>query len=240
MLKKIIISKGRASTINTHKLLNEYVVLCPESEKSQYEKFIDKDKIETIPDKIKGLAGVRNWVIKNYKEDVIMLDDDITAFYYIRDKAYRIKDKDVVDQILNNVYVLAKDCGVRLFSINQTYDPKKYLPTSPFKLKGWVGSVVGIIGKDLLLDETNKVRVDVDYSLQSLMKDRMIFVDNRFAFYSKKNFNGGGNSINRSEENLINEKKYLKEKWGKYIHFGNGKQSDLVNIRVEREDKIDI
>lgn len=239
MLKKIIISRGRSKTITTHKLLSDFIVLCPESEKELYEQIVTN--VETIPDKIVGLAGVRNWTIQNYKEDVLFIDDDITGFFSVcGTKAMRIKDPQAVDQILNNLYINAKDVGARVFGLNQTADPRKYTPNQPFKLKGWLGSVIGVIGKDLKFDERNKIRVDVDFCLQSLMHDRLIWVDNRFAFFSKKNLNTGGNSKMRSERNLEKEKTYLKNKWGKYINFYDGKETDNVKIIVSREDNLTI
>jgi glycosyltransferase involved in cell wall biosynthesis len=36
--------------------------------------------IETIPDEIAGISAVRNWVLRHFSEDaIVMLDDDISA-----------------------------------------------------------------------------------------------------------------------------------------------------------------
>jgi len=238
-LKKIIVSRGRYNTITTHKLLKDYIVLVPDSEKDRYAKKIDPDKIETLPDDVIGLAKVRNYCIRNYKEDIIMIDDDITSFYSVcRKKANSIKDPEVIDQILNNCYICAKDVGAVVFGFNQTMDPRKYNPSKPFLLKGWIGSIIGIIGKNDFFDERLKIRVDVDFCLTQLYKNRFIWIDNRFSFYSHKNYNAGGSSILRSSDNLESDKRLLKEKHGDCIKLSSYKGTDKVNINIKRESKI--
>jgi glycosyltransferase involved in cell wall biosynthesis len=37
-------------------------------------------EIETIPDEVAGISSVRNWVLKHFTDDaIVMLDDDISA-----------------------------------------------------------------------------------------------------------------------------------------------------------------
>lgn len=238
MLKKIIISRGRSESISTHRLLNDFIIVCPESEAELYKK-VDP-RVETIPDKIVGLAAVRNWIMDNYKEDILFIDDDISCFTSVCGiRAKKINDKEAVDQILDNLYSNAKEAGARVFGLNQsTSDARKYNPHQPFLMKGWVGTVIGVIGKELKFDERNKIRVDVDFCLQSLMHDRFIWVDNRFSFTCARNTNLGGNAMVRSEERLKKEKDYLKRKWGKHIIIGKVKKTDSVRVNVEREERI--
>ncbi len=240
MLRKIILSRGRADTITTHKLLKDFTLVCPESELGQYEKVITDNEIVCIPDEINGLGRVRNWIMDKFEEDILYIDDDISSFGSVCNlKHEKITKPEVIEQILDNMYWNAKESGARVFGLNQTPDPRKYSGTRPFKLHGWLGTVIGVIGKDMKFDVRNKIRVDVDFCLKSLMEDRMIWVENRFCFTCKRNTNRGGSAKNRSENQLKKEKKYLKEKWGKYINFSDGKGTDNVSIRVDRKDKID-
>jgi len=238
-LKKIILSRGRHSTITTHNFLKDCIVLVPESERDKYKKVVKNHKIETVPDDLIGLAKVRNYCIDNYKEDVVMIDDDITAFYSVcRKKAMKIKDSSVINEIINHCYVAAHDSGAVLFGFNQTSDPRKYSPHYPILLKGWVGSIVGVIGKEYKFDERLKVRVDVDFSLVQLYEKRFIWIDNRFSFFSHKNYNAGGSSALRSNENLQNDKRLLKMKHCDCIKLSEYETTDKVNINLKRTHKI--
>ena len=236
-MKKIILSKGRSEVITTDKLISDYIVLVPDSEKEDYIRNKVKN-IETIPDSVKGLGSIRNWVMDNYDGDLVMLDDDITNFYYMGGKsAKRINSTEARDQILYNTYICSKDAGAPCWSINQSTDARKYTAYSPFSLRGWIGSVVGINDRSVRWDCKNKLRVDVDYSLQVLKEKRFMWIEKRFSFYSNKDKNIGGNAFLRSQDNYKSEKRYLKRKWGKYIEFGQGAEKDTVKIKVEREDK---
>ena len=50
----------------------------PESEVEQYRH--TALEIRTIPDEVAGISAVRNWVLRHFDEDaIVMLDDDISA-----------------------------------------------------------------------------------------------------------------------------------------------------------------
>ena len=241
-MKKIIISKGRHKVITTHRFLKEYIILVPESEHQTYTNVlkheVGKSQIQKISDKIQGLASIRNWIIDHYEGDIIILDDDITSFTSVtRKKGYKITNPQVCEEILANTYINAKDAGVRIFGFNQTQaDVRKYNATEPFKLNTWTGTIIGIIGKDLKFDERNKLRVDADFCLQSLMKDRIVWIDQRFGFICTRDTNKGGNAFLRSKETVEKEKKYMKQKWGTHINMKKARQREGLSLRVKRKD----
>lgn len=225
--------------MTTHELIKNFIVLVPDDELEHYQANFPDLEFKTIPASIVGLAAVRNWCLDNFPGDLLFLDDDITAFYSVCGiKAKKIKCVDAVEEILVNTYLNALEAGAKVFGLSQSADPRKYIPAQPFKLSGWLGTVIGVIDRDLRFDERNKIRVDVDYCLQTLMKHRMLWVENRFSFYSHKDNNAGGNALVRGEDRLKSEKKYLKNKWGKYIEFGEGKAKDVVKIHVDRKDNV--
>ena len=77
-LRPVILSRSRASTISSHRLFPGAALLVPESEAESYRH--TGLSIETIPDAIAGISAVRNWVLRRFTEDcVVMLDDDISA-----------------------------------------------------------------------------------------------------------------------------------------------------------------
>ncbi len=52
--------------------------MVPESELADYA-HIPLDKV-TIPDAVSGVSAVRNWILRHFTDDaIVMLDDDLTA-----------------------------------------------------------------------------------------------------------------------------------------------------------------
>lgn len=239
-IKILILSRGRSETISTHKLLPDFIeVLVPDDEKSAYEKNI-KNPIVTIPKEIKGLGQVRNWVLDNCQEEiVIMIDDDCKKFYCLTgEKTRSITDKEEVLQVLINTAIMAKDLGVHCFGYSQT-DIRKYNGTEPFRLCTWVGCIIGIIGRKYRF-RNDYFKVDVDYCLQNLMIDRIVWVDNRYYCYQNRDNNTGGNSQYRTAEEFEKSCVSLIEKWGECIKSKKKGSQIEIKLNVERRQKIDI
>lgn len=200
-----------------------------------------KNPIITIPDSIKGLGRVRNWVLDNFPEEtIIMLDDDIVKCYCFTGKLTReIRDPAEVVEVLVNAAVMAKDLGTNCFGFNQT-DIRKYKGQEPFNLCTWVGGVIGVIGREQRF-RNDMFKVDVDFCLQTLMNRRVVWCDTRFGFSQKRDNNAGGNSEFRSDAAYKRSCESLKEKWGKYINikWENGSQVKTT-INVKRKQVISI
>ena len=239
-IKILIISRGRADTITTHKVLPDWVeILVPESEESDYRQKVS-NPILTIPDDVKGLGEVRNWVLKHFDEEtVIMIDDDIKCLYRLTGKlTQRVTDKEEIVQVLINTAVMAKDMGVHCFGFAQT-DIRKFDGTDPFKLCTWVGGVIGVIGRKYDFRK-DKFKVDIDFCLQNLLVDRIIFQDSRYTFPQSRDNNVGGNSMFRTEDDFKKSVDSLKEKWGDNIKVRDFKNQIKISLSVGRRQKIEL
>lgn len=239
-IKIVILSSGRSNFIaeKTCRILPNYItVLVPESQKKDYAEKI-KNPIDTVPDSIRGLGVLRNWVINNYpQETVIMVDDDISMVYYLgKELSERIEDPDKLVQILINTAIMAKDAGTNVFSFKQT-DIRKYKAHEPFSLNTWGGCVVGVIGKKLQFID-NKLKVDVDFFLQNLLINRIVWINNRYYCDQAKDCNTGGNAAFRNEKTFQEEIERLKAKWGKYFCITYHDRNVRTNIRVARKQRI--
>lgn len=239
-IKLLILSRGRSETITTTNVMPEWVeVLVPESEKSDYERNIN-NPILTIPDSEKGLGKVRNWVLRHFDNDiVIMMDDDLKYLYCLTgERTKRVNDKDEIIQVLINTSVMAKDLGVHCFGYAQT-DIRKYNGTDPFKLNTWVGGVIGIIGRKYEFRD-DKYKVDIDYCLQNLLADRIVFQDTRYTWPQSRDNNKGGNSAFRTEDDYDKSVNSLKEKWGDAINIRHHKGQLHITLNVQRRQKIEL
>ena len=237
-MKVLILSRGRSETITTTKILPDYIeVLVPESEKEQYQKTLENPLL-TIPDNIIGLGAVRNWVLKNFKEKIIvMVDDDIVRLYCLTaEKARPITDPEEIMQVIINAAVMAEDAGVHCFGFSQT-DIRKYYGTEPFKLTGWVGGVIGVIGRKYEFRD-DKYKVDIDYCLKNLLVDRVIWMDKRYCFEQARDNNVGGNSEFRSETEYQKSLESLLKKWGKYLIKFDKKRQISLKLNVKRKQVI--
>jgi glycosyltransferase involved in cell wall biosynthesis len=213
-------------------------ILVPESEKSLYE-YLD-NKIETVPDSIVGLGQLRNWILDNYDEEaIIMIDDDITECRCIcRESYYKVTDVEEIKAVLLNALNCAKDLGTSVFGFDQSADVRKYTASQPFSLCAWVGGVIGVIGRKHRFLADHKFKVDIDFCLEVLKHDRIVFKDNRFAFLQNRNFMKGGNSKYRTKEDVEQEIYRLKNKWGSHFKFKQTKSGEETQVRVQRRNPL--
>lgn len=241
MIRKVILSRGRAETISTHKLLRKFDLVIIEAEREAYEQRVtNAENIVIVPEEISGLGELRNWVMDYYnQEDLIMLDDDIkhfTSLLAIGPVNYNHPDD--IEQLLNNAYFCAMEAGATLFSFNQKCDVRKYRHSEPFSLNTWAGTVMGLCGKKKRFTTVNKLKVDADYALQCMLEDRIVWVDQRWSFFCKRDTNLGGNSKFRSQSRINDEIEFLKDKWGKHISIGSNKAKYSLKISVDRKQKL--
>ena len=243
MLQKVVISRSRWNTITTHKLLKDFTLIVPESEKQEYSDRIKNCEIKTIPDDIVGLGKIRNYCIDLYKgKDIMIFDDDIREFLNLtRERPLRISEPDTVQELIDNLYNMALDMDVKIFGFSQKADVRKYMANQPFSLTStYIGCAVGIIANELRFTEQNKFKVDVDYTLQQLMHHRIILLDERFSVSQIRDTNRGGNSKYRTKESTILEMEYLEEKWGKYLKIGQTKNKEQTRVKVPRTQQLSI
>lgn len=212
-------------------------LLVPESEKELYEH--TGLEINTVPDEIIGLGPLRNWVLDNYKEHVIIMADDDISHVWVnsRKKGVKITDPETIFQLLVNTAQCAVDLRTSCFGFSQVWDVRKYNATEPFDLAGWVGGVIGVVGRDIRFVD-HMFKVDVDFCLRVLMKDRILWKDNRFSFVQKRDKNLGGNSLFRTSERVEKELTYLEHRWGKYFKRRLSKSGEITNIRVKRKNDL--
>ena len=237
-IRVLILSRSRSETIHTHLLLPDFIeVLVPKSQKEQYAKSIH-NPILTCPDDVKGLGMLRNWVLDNFMEEtVIMVDDDIrvcickTGF-----RTRNITDPLEFLQVMTNIAVMAKDAGCHCFGMSQT-DIRKYNATDPFKLNTWVGCVIGVIGRKYRFRD-DPFKVDIDFTLQNLLVDRIVWVDDRYYCYQARDNNRGGNAQFRSKEGFEKSVDTLLAKWGRYLKKKYHQGQIGLSLQVKRKQVI--
>lgn len=233
-IRTMILSRSRWDNVSTLNIFPDWIeILVPQSEKEKYSSRY-QNPIITIPDKCEGLGKVRNWVLDNFKENIIiMLDDDLLNLYCLTGELSRpIKDKDESVQILINIAVMANDLEVHCFGISQT-DIRKYCACDPFNFNGWVGGIIGVIGRKHRFRD-DKFKVDIDFCMKNLLADRIIFVDSRYYCVQCRDNNKGGNSIFRTDEKYNKSLESLVSKWSPWIKPIERKGQISLRTKVKR------
>lgn len=235
-MKIVIPSRGRSKEIQDGalRLFPNATVCVGESEAKDYEYFCPKLLVH--PDNVEGIGPLRQWIIDNVEDEIVVqVDDDVHTVYSICGLTKRTyHDPQVAARIVATTAICAKDAGCKVFGFNQAWDVRKFRPYKPFQLNTWVGGVVGVIGKERRYDISLKLRADIDFCLQSLLKDRIVWSEQRYSFVHKRWSGRGGNAEMRSEERHKQEMEYLQKKWGKYVSFQEKKTAVRMVMHVER------
>lgn len=221
-MKVVIPSKGRASTIKDRslKFFPDAVVTVDEEDLDDYR---SKGIENLLPHpKLGSLAEIRNWILSTIPDDLFMPDDDLCQVYSVVGRNNRrYNDPDDIMQIVENAAFITRQIGAGYFGFSNSPDPKTFKPFDPINFSGWVGSQVGHIGRRLHYDNRLSLYDDCDFSLENLLRLRIVFIDTRFVFQCYKTLRQpGGNTRFRSSERSANETEYLQQKWGRWVGIG--------------------
>ncbi|MCK6470859.1 MAG: hypothetical protein L6R28_03855 [Planctomycetes bacterium] len=235
-MKIVIPSKGRAATIGEKalKLFPDALVCVGDNEVEQYRKVTGNLLVH--PTSVVGIGPIRQWILDHVEDPcVIQVDDDVSHVYsQVGFHKWRIEDADTARAIVERLAILAQDAGARVFGFQQAARPLTYANFRPFSLNTWVGGIVGIIGRELRYDRSLLLRADIDFCLQSLMRDRFVMVDGRYSFIHTRFAGKGGNAGNRSAERHAQEIAYLKRKWGPFLEEVQAKGTTRLVVKVRR------
>lgn len=194
-----------------------------ESELDDYRKEIPDADIVPHPDML-GLPNVINWCMDHFDDEcLVFADDDIIACRTTVPRSRKLTAPDVQTVIENAMQAvvdldLTTFCFARspnvIVSIDPINEPLK--PTQP------VCVVFGVRGAARRRKYRSELigRADIDWALQTLMEDRVLYCDTRFYFDSGRYGKGSGGNVG-----LIDDKqrakatKLLKERWGRHVRL---------------------
>lgn len=186
-----------------------------------------------VPEPILGLAAVRNYILRQLPHRVVVfIDDDVTKLAWVHSTHYVYLDPAQVQLMIMNLVVNADDLGAHVFGISEN-DIRKSSALVPFRFRAVVGGLIGVIGRDLWFDERNRLKVDYDFCLQSMVKDRLLLKDHRYFLAQDRNTLAGGNMEFRSRDAEQNEIANLVSWWGSDVISSKPKKGTVglsVNV----------
>ena len=235
----VIPSKSRvAECRRALQLLPDALVVVSEDQRELYKPL----GVEVLahPATISGIGPLKNWIMDNVPDETLFIIDDDVKWVRVpvgrETKSEIIRDPASVRQIIENAAIIAKGMGAPVFGFDQSGgDTRKFNPAHPFRLSGWVGAQMGIVGRAIRYDPNLRIRADIDFCLTALLQARIIFQDTRFSFIHEPRFTyRGGNSALRSGDRNQQELVYLKNKWGKVISLKETATTLRIVTHVKR------
>lgn len=227
-------SCNRSENVHDRKLLPNsrfsYVV-----RKSQEKLYLSEGCVNVIAvedEEINSLGKVRQWIIDNAKEDVVIqVDDDVKSLRYVlKENTRELTDDEVVGELLRvSQIILDLDLGFASTAMNP--DPRR--ANSEFVWKEITGGICWFNKKALKARyERELMKVDADFMLQELLYNRICVVPKYLGLMAEHDVNKGGNNVNKTYARLVSDNEYLKTKWGR--HYGFDYKSNKTKINVKR------
>lgn len=209
-------SYRRSDCIMTQNILNDVTYVVRASEEEAYRNAGVRKLISAPDEEINTMSKVRQWILDNSPEDIIIqVDDDIKQILYRTDIVMEIKDPDVIDMEFLRIAQLLSDLKLGYATITVT--PRPYLYQEEFKFNSMGGGIYWYNKECYKAKNDDKAdcKEDVDKILQELMYNRIILMPKYLAMYVKTDTNEGGDNINKNSKVIRECNEYMKLKWGK-------------------------
>jgi hypothetical protein len=254
---KVIPSRKRADKIPYMlKCFPDALVCVDERERDDYVDVVPKERLVLHPP-TRCSPEVRNWMIDYFQEDCIFqIDDDFEKIQCYCNADIRqvnfIKDPNHIRQIIDNAHQIALDANIGVFCWARFGNPMQYQPFQPMSLCGSpVMCAFGMRGtaRHRKFDASVPGMADLQFSMETLRDDRIMFCDMRYYWDFGKIYGGtGGNLGMVSSEQRKNVVKVMQARWTKYLHIGNSRDAtskgsktrlnpdtQAISIRVQRK-----
>jgi len=231
----VIPSRGRPHNIKTMlSMLPDAFFCVDERERKDYAAVPKKQLLIHPP--TTGAPAARNWIIKNTSAPcLIQSDDDLVGVRSNVGSKRFITDADEVMQIIENSVTCCADLKLTTFCYSRTANTTVVRPEEkPIVPTQQVYGLWGVMNKarHRLYDETLRSRADLDWTMRTLLEDRIVLADIRFYFDFGSSFSGmGGQSGLVTPDDFKRSTEIVAKRWGTSISFrrpGWMKGSDTV------------
>lgn len=224
----------RADTTTTFQLFPFTTYVVRRSEEEAYKKNGIRNIIAVEDDLIDSFQKVHTWMFETDRipENIIcILDDDIKKFRYrIGYQAAVITDADIVRCEFERIMQIMEDLEIGYGGLSQTSSPYNY--NSEISFNSITGSVRFVNRKKLKARfEEMEYFADIDFVLQELLENRIIFRPNYICSQQGLETNAGGSNEDRATRERRKEyKEIIKPKWGKYFEYNAKKNTPKILV----------
>ena len=220
----VVPSRGRPDNCKTLLAMMPDAYICVDDrEQKDYALHVPKKQLLVHP-KSSGAPAARNWIIRNTTAPcLIQSDDDLVGVRCNVGSKRFLTDPDEVMSIIENAVTCCADLKLTTFCFSRTANTTIVRPDErPFVPTQQVYGLWGVMGKarHRLYDETLKSRADLDWTMQTLLEDRIVLADVRFYFDFGSSFSGqGGQSGLVTPDDFKRSTEIVAKRWGTAISF---------------------
>ncbi len=228
-------------------LLPDATVCVAREEEAAYRKVVPEKQL-LLHDNLVGLVNIRNWLNATIQEDcLVQVDDDLLCVRTLVGKSRKIIDPAVIAQIIENAHRISADLDIGVFCWSRSQNTVMLRPEyRPVRFAAPLAAAYGLRGaaRRRTFRTDLKGREDFDFTLQTLLDDRILFMDTRFYFDFGRAFSGtGGNVGIISSEQFARSGKLMRHRWGRFISlkapgFVKNRSSDAMSVRVCRANPV--
>ena len=244
----IVPSRRRAHNMGTIKLLLPTAIVCvDEREVDDYAAVMPKPRLLVHPP-LDGLPAVMNWIQDNTPQPILVeIDDDFAGIQVTTGSRRFITDSEEILAVIENSAQACCDLELSVFcwsrTPNTTVIHPEWRPVVPTQA---VCAAFGVMGaaRHRKYDTRLTGRADIDFALQTLLKDRLLYADIRFFFDTGDAFGGrGGNVGVVTAEQFTAASRGLVERWGSALSlkapgFAKKRQVAPLRLAVSRTNKV--
>jgi hypothetical protein len=215
----VVPSRARPGSVpKVLRLLPTAVVCIDDRERDDYAAVTPASQLLLHPP-TETIGEVRQWILDEIPGPVVMIDDDLRDVRpMVGVKRKPITDPDVIRVIIENGVRCATDLGLHLFSWNRNPVPMYFQPNNPIEFAGPCAGAFGVIGRKFRFDTSLIHGEDCDLTMQALLRDRVVLIDNRFYWQFGPVHQGeGGLQQIRTHEKIKADIDKLRKRWGSYL-----------------------
>lgn len=240
-LKVVVPSRKRPGAMRRIlSLLPEALICVDEREVGDYRRVVPSQQLITHP-VTKNLSQVRNWIIQHIDGDcLVQVDDDFKQVVISDGMSRRVtKDPEDIQQIFVNAANICEDLGLGVFAFCRQPNPMVARQDEfPFRLAHPVSSTFGMLGsgRNRFFDERFIGRDDFDWTLRTLIEDRILFLENRFYFDHGPIYSGKGGNVGLIDrDSFVQSSSLLKQLYGSAVDFS---ESPMPKQMKQRRDPL--
>jgi len=212
-----------------HKLLPEITYIVTEDEKQDYKNI--HDKVIALPNECYGKIDKNNYVLDiNKKDNVILLDDDLTAIQVFNGTVQRKLNNEEIHDMLLRGFVLCNEWGLKMWGINCVSDKGSYREYTPFSTTAFIGGPFHAhIECSIRYDKKMGSKDDYDMNIQQANTNRGMLRLNMYSLICDIGGKPGGISSRRTVESELKMNRELMNKWGnKIVRYDNSNKSNKI------------
>lgn len=200
---------------------------------------------QLVPHPDMRLIETRNWILDNFQEEcVLQFNDDVRGMRFLADKgSYITRDSAMIRAVIENTLQCARDLGIGVFCWSLTGNSALLKPMiRPYRASAPCSAhAFGVCGASRSRRFSTQFRGcgDFDFTLETLLRDRLLLCDVRWHFDCGGMSRGRGGQTGELRPQEASEgQSELRRKWGQYV--GSSKTSQVEQKHTWRAFSVNV